>query len=52
LQNDRTLCSHGADYFEEMADELLTIPLRVDKYGDPDNTVWDVYAEAAPGLTP
>ena len=44
VENERTPGTYNGDYLTEMAEELLTYPLR-----QGDNTVWNVYAEATPG---
>ena len=49
--NRRTPGSTGAAYFQEMAQELLTVPLRNDADGTPNNTVWNVMAQSQPGAT-
>ena len=49
MRNRMTAGNDGAGYFEEMAHELLTVPLRTLNNGDVDNTVWDVLARALPG---
>jgi len=44
VENERTPGTYNGDYLTEMAEELLTYPLR-----QGDNTVWNVYAEPTPG---
>jgi len=51
VANDMSDCVFGQRYFEEMATELLTVPLRTGLLGLPDNTVWNVYAEEYPGAS-
>ena len=51
LANERTAGNFGAEYFEEMAQELLTVPLRTNADGTADNTVWNVMAQSQPGAT-
>jgi hypothetical protein len=44
IASGRTAGSTGAAYFREMAQELLTVPLRTNADGTADNTVWNVMA--------
>ena len=46
IANGRTAGNSGAAYFEEMAQELLTVPLRTNADGTADNTVWNVMAQS------
>jgi len=46
IANGRTAGSYGAAYFQEMAQELLTVPLRTNADGTADNTVWNVMAQS------
>ena len=47
--NRRSDNAFGAAYFEEMADELLTLPLTTNRRGVANNTLWNVMARSAPG---
>lgn len=46
VSNRMTAGNNGAGYFEEMASELLMVPLRTLRNGEVDNTVWNVLARA------